>query len=187
MSPEMIPSSPLITASCDLPSRADLISWTGTVLSLATAFTGGFIMIYQRIQRARRDDRIEWMKLRHGGLEAQLEQANHEIDEARAEIALLTEKLEALARQNDDQLEQIIELTRHITRLGALIARLPYRLGLTFAAASDELTEQSIEAVTQTVACLEGLVVQLRATTQVLGKLAAIESPPPPDDAVFNG
>lgn len=156
-------------------SHTDLIGWTGTILSIATAFTGGFVMIYQRIQRTRRDDRIEWMKLRHGSLEALLEQANREIDETRAELALQTAKLNTLTKQNSDQLEQIIELTRHITHLGSLIGRLPRQLGLTFALTADETPGNSIETLGQTVACLEGLVKQLRETTQVLSKLAAFE------------
>jgi len=177
---EVIESRGPAVMAFGFPSHAELIGWTGTILSLATAFTGGFVMIYQRIQRARRDDRIEWMKLRQGSLEALLEQANREIDEARIELALQTAKLNTLTKQNSDQLEQIIELTRHITHLGALIGRLPRRLGLTFALSTAETPVDSIETLGQTVVCLEGLVVQLRETTQVLSKLAEFELERPP-------
>jgi hypothetical protein len=172
---EVVPGRGLVAVVLGFPSHADLIGWAGTILSLATAFTGGFVMIYQRIQRARRDDRIEWMKLRQGSLEALLETSNRELEEARVELALQTAKLDTLTKQNGDQLEQIIELTRHITRLGALLGRLPHRLGLTLALASAESPANSIETLGQTVVCLEGLVEQLHMTTQVLSKLAEFE------------
>lgn len=154
-------------------SHADLIGWTGTILSVATAFTGGFVMIYQRIQRARRDDRVEWIKLRQGSLQALLDQTNRDLAEARDELAAMTAKLNAMTQQNTEQLTQIIELTRLVTRLGSLISRLPYQLGLRLLPATPSGPQgEPIAVLGVTVSCLEGIVDQLRETTHVLRKLA---------------
>jgi hypothetical protein len=182
-----------IIAFAGLPSPADLIGWSGTILSLATAFTGGFVMIYQRIQRARRDDLVEWMKLKQGSLQTSLEKARQELKNTQDELTLSVAKVETLGRQNDEQLKQIIKLTRQITRLGVLIGRLPGRIGLTPKSnASDEHPEQAVETLGQTVDCLEGLVDQLRETTRVLGRLAQLKldrspSRPPEDTQVETG
>jgi len=165
-----------IAVIMEIPTHSDVIGWTGTILSISTAFTGAFVMIYQRIQRARRDDRVEWMKLRHGSLQALLEQANRDLAELRTELEAQIAKSKVLAKQNGDQLEQIIELTRHIIRLGALIGGLPRRLGLGGLADASSLSpESSIEALDQTVQCLEGPVEELRVPSRVLSKLTPFE------------
>ena len=174
-SPIFLVIMPLIMFA-GIPSPADLIGWSGTILSLATAFTGGFVRIYQRIQRARRDDLVEWMKLKQGSLQTSLEKARQDLKNTQHDLALSVARVDTLGRQNDEQLKQIIKLTRQITRLGVLIGRLPGRIGLTPKPnASDEPPEQAIETLGQTVDCLEGLVEQLRETTRVLGTLAQIK------------
>ena len=164
----------VIAVIMEIPTHSDVIGWSGTILSIATALTGGFVMIYQRIQRARRYERLAWMNLKRGSLQELLDQANRELAELRAALEVQSRKAEALSRQNRDQLEQIIELTRHIIRFGALIGSLPRRLGLgCLTTDPSHPAKSSIDAMDQTVRCLEGLVQQLRETTRVLGRFAS--------------
>jgi hypothetical protein len=91
-------------------TQTEVATWTAIFLSAA----GAAILVYQRMEKVRREEAIEWDRVRRETLQGQLEEARQRMQTEVLRNAELTKILGEIRCQNAELLEEVVRLNKQI-------------------------------------------------------------------------